>query len=117
MKIIALIMALLSLVACFLFGGCGGGKEPDEPHIVGGYTEDRAVTDEDMAVFDQAMDGLVGVIYEPTLVATQVVAGLNYRFTATATGVYPGAEPYQVHIVIYKPLGGAPAELTEIIVL
>ena len=52
----------------------------------------------------------MGVAYEPTKVATQVVAGMNYRFTATATPVIPNPEPYTVHITVFKPLAG-PAEL------
>ena len=115
--------ALLVCLASFLFAGCGKTEEPliektttaaPEPPLVGGYSEDRPVTDEDKAVFYEALELLDGVAYTPTLVATQVVAGMNYRFTATALGVYPDAQPYQVHIFIFKPLGGAPAELVNI---
>jgi len=87
---------------------------PEPTQLPGGYTADRAVTDDDLKVFDEAMAGIMGVNYDPTLVATQVVAGLNYRFTATATVVYPNAVPYTVYIYIYKPLQG-PAQLTEIV--
>ena len=52
--------------------------------------------------------------YVPTLVATQVVAGTNYRFTATATPVYPNAESYKVYVYVYKPLQGV-AQLIEIV--
>ena len=69
-----------------------------------------------MEVFDEALEGWTGVAYVPTSVATQVVAGINYRFTADATPVVPDedAETYQVHIFIFKPLMGAPAELINI---
>ena len=88
-------------------------KKWDDP-IPGGYTADRAVTADDLIVFNEAMAGLVGVNYEPTLVATQVVAGTNYRFTAKATPVVLNPVPYQVYIYIFKPLQG-PAQLTEIV--
>ena len=82
--------------------------------IPGGYTADRALTEDDLIVFNEAMDGLVGVDYKPALVATQVVAGTNFRFTAAATAVVPNAEPYKVYIYIFKPLQG-PAQLTRIV--
>ena len=82
--------------------------------IVGGYTADRAITDDDLKVFNEAMNGLVGVGYEPTLVATQVVAGTNYRFTAMATPVVLNPVPYKVYVYIFKPLQG-PAQLIKIV--
>ncbi|MCL2321627.1 MAG: hypothetical protein FWC47_05905 [Oscillospiraceae bacterium] len=84
----------------------------EEP-MVGAYSKDRAVTEEDLAVFNEALDGLVGVTYEPTLVSTQVVAGMNYRFTATATPVVLNPVSKTVYVYIYKPLDG-PAELVKI---
>jgi len=86
----------------------GAAAQPGENQLVGGYSAERDVTPEDLELFNQAMEGLVGVVYEPTKVATQVVAGMNYRFTATATPVVPNPEPYTVHITIFKPLEGAP---------
>ena len=109
--IILAVAAAMAFIAVAGLTGCG--KEKDEP-VAGGYTEDRAITDEDMEIFEKALDGLTGVSYEPTLVATQVVAGINYRFTATATMIIPDAEPYEVYIYIFKPLEGDP-ELTEIV--
>ena len=101
-------------VLCLILLAATGCAPKAEPHLVGGYTADRKPDADDLAVFEEVMAGLVGVQYEPTLVATQVVAGLNYRFTATATPVVPDAEPYTVYIIIYKPLSGPP-ELTEIV--
>jgi len=99
--------------AIFLMGmtGCGE-KDPDDP-VVGGYSPDWAVTAQDMEIFDQAMEGFTGVSYEPALVATQVVAGTNYRFTATATPVIPEPYSYTAYVYIFKPLNG-PAELVNI---
>jgi hypothetical protein len=89
-------------------------SQPAEENITGGYTEDRALEAEDRDVFDKATAELVGVGYEPTLVATQVVAGVNYRFTATATPITPDAKPYTVYVYVYQPPGGEP-ELGEIV--
>jgi len=86
---------------------------PDEGFIAGGYTEDRDVTPEDLEIFYKALEGLTGVAYEPSKVATQVVAGMNYRFTATATPVIPDPEPYMARVTIFAPLAGEP-ELVEI---
>ena len=115
-------LALLICFASFLFAGCGKTVEPPveettaaaEPPLVGGWSEDRPVTEEDLAVFYEALEMIDGVAYTPELVSTQVVAGMNYRFTAQALGVYPDAEPYLARVFIFKPLGGAPAELVNI---
>ena len=118
-----LIIALLLCLASFLFAGCGNTPAPpiggtatgEAPPILGVYSENRPITGEDMAVFNEAMEGQAGVSYEPTLVSTQAVAaGLNYRFTCTATPVVPGAEPYKVLIFIRKPLEG-PVKLVNIV--
>ena len=87
----------------------------DDSQMVGAFGEDRALTAEDREVFDKAMEGLMGVSYEPLLVSTQVVAGLNYRFTAEATVVAPDAETTKVFIYIFQPLGDEPPELVEIV--
>ena len=123
-KLIYLVIpvVLLSLV---LLAGCtqqNANQSPqaedsqvDDSQLVGAFGEDRALTAEDRAVFDEAMEGLMGVSYEPLLVSTQVVAGLNYRFTAEATVVAPDAQPTKVFIYIFQPLGDEPPELVEIV--
>ncbi|MDR1541619.1 MAG: hypothetical protein LBU32_27245 [Clostridiales bacterium] len=78
----------------------------------GGYTEDRELEPEDMEIFEAVMADAEDAEYEPTLVATQVVAGVNYRFTATATS--DDVQPNLVYVYIYQPLDGTP-ELTEIV--
>lgn len=81
----------------------------------GAYSQDRELTDEDRAIFEEAMKGIVGVSYEPTLVATQVVAGINYRFTTTATIVVPDAESTTKYVYIFKPLGDEAPVVTDIL--
>ena len=87
---------------------------PQVLNPAGAYTEDRALTDEDHAVLSKVLEGLMGVRYEPVSVATQVVAGINYRFTATATPVVPNAVSYSVHIFVFRSLSGE-VELTGIV--
>lgn len=108
-------IVLAYLIVSISVAGCAQKQKGDEP-ITGGYTEDREVTADDLSVFEEATAELDGVSYEPTLVATQVVAGTNYRFTATATPITPDAESYAVYVYVFVPLDGAP-ELTEIIKL
>lgn len=81
--------------------------------IAGGYSEDREPEPDDLAVFEAVMADVDDAEYEPTLVSTQVVAGTNYRFTATATPKSADDKPYSVYVYIYQPLDGDP-ELTEI---
>jgi hypothetical protein len=80
----------------------------DDNPLAGGYSEDRAFTAEELAMFEEVMRDMVGAIYELDLVALQVVAGTNYRFTATATPVAPDAQPQPVFVYIFKPLEGEP---------
>jgi len=105
---IIIILCLAFALVTAALTGCGG-KGKGQP-AVGGYTADRAVTAEDRAIFNKAMGSGADASYDLKFVATQVVAGMNYRFTATISG----AEPYTAYIYIYQPLQGEP-QLTEIV--
>ena len=100
-------------------------KEADEEiqmsvgTLLGGWqaTEDAAVTEELQAVFEKALEGLLGVDYEPVAyLGSQVVAGRNHCFLSRARTVYPGAQPYYVFVMIYEDLQGN-AKLNSIIPL
>lgn len=76
---------------------------------VGGWqvTEDAAVSAQAQAVFDQAVEELVGADYEAiALLSTQVVAGTNYCFLCRVTPVYPDPESSYAFIYIYEDLQG-----------
>jgi len=88
-------------------GSLPGGYSEDKPRLVE-YSEDREPTEEDLAIFDKVMSDLDGASYEPTLVATQDIAGVTYRFTVTATPDEPDPESYTTYIYIYKPSGSPP---------
>ena len=107
------VLITITLTSC----GTNTNKQADTPSQIvrpaGAYSEDRALTDEDRAVFAQALEGLMGVKYAPVSVATQVVAGINYRFTAAVTPVVPNAVSYSVHIFVFRSLSGE-VELTGI---
>ena len=110
-KLTKRILAFTVILALMMFSGYGTAEneEAGDYRIVGGYTADRDVTPEDLEIFNQAMAGAsAGVLYEPVKVATQVVAGLNYRFTVTVTPFVDNREPYTIRITIFKPLNGKP---------
>lgn len=54
---------------------------------LGGWSVFKSLTQEDKEVFDKAMNGILGVKYEPLLVSTQVVAGENFKYLCNATVV------------------------------
>ena len=128
MKKLLFFVLTLCLLGCFV--GCGQTGMPnpeaatadpeavttDTPEpIAGGWTGNREITDEEIAIFNEAMAGQVG-LYIPNFVATQVVAGTNYRFAATMHVDSSGNNlPFgeDVYIFIFKPLEG-PAELVNI---
>ena len=73
----------------------------DEKNLVGGYTAQREPSAEEEELFNKATKTL-GAQYTPVTVATQVVAGINYRFTCK------GPSDESVLITVYKPLSGEP---------
>lgn len=80
----------------------------------GGWTDPHPLTEEDWTVFNKAMEGLCGVGYQPTAVATQVVNGTNYRFSCDATLVYKEPVHYKADVYIFQPIGKDPY-LTQIV--
>lgn len=73
-------------------------EDGTEDVLVGGYSEYRALTEEDRAFFDKVMKGSIGENFTPLSVATQVVSGTNYDFACVTKDNFP------VHVIIFKPL-------------
>jgi len=74
--------------------------------IAGGWSPiSFDITPEQQGVFEKALTGILGVKYEAIAVQYQVVAGINYRFYAKATVVYPGGHSFLAEISIFQPLG------------
>lgn len=77
--------------------------------MVGAYTPySTSISQDEEKVFKAATKGLLGVDYIPLAVATQVVAGINYKFLCNAKGVYPNAPDEAAIIEIYQPLEADP---------
>ncbi|MDC1105216.1 hypothetical protein OAT16_00825 [Prolixibacteraceae bacterium] len=73
----------------------------------GGYTPyKKDIPKEVMNAFKEAMEGLVGVGYEPLCYASQVVEGTNYCFFCNATLVIAEPMTYPAFVEVYKPLEG-----------
>lgn len=63
--------------------------------------EEAKLSPEIQAAFETAEKQLVGVSYKPiAYVGSQVVRGVNHFIICQAKGIYPGAEPYPVVMVI-----------------
>lgn len=81
--------------------------------IAGGWSEySTHIPSELKAVFVEALKGRTGVSYSPIAVASQVVAGTNYRFFCNAHSVIPNATNYATIVCVHKPLRGD-AEVTD----
>ncbi|MBQ5991782.1 MAG: hypothetical protein IJL62_04455 [Clostridia bacterium] len=119
-KTIAMILCVLMIAASV---ACTGMKiessESFEIHeetnetvggtVAGGWAnaENPAMTDGLRAIFEKALEGMLGVKYVPVAcLGTQVVAGTNYCFLAQATVVYPDATPKYVLVYVYCDLSG-----------
>lgn len=90
---IAIAIVLMVCVAC--------GKhisDPTDNPVCGGYSAFRDLTTEDLALFDSVYTQQPPLT--PYAVATQVVAGLNYRFLCLDAA----QTKYQVNIFV--PLAG-----------
>ena len=132
MKKLITILIVGALGSALLLAGCrknteqpaGSDSSAKEPEslaggtLLGGWavTGDMTsqLTDDEKAVFVQAIDGLVGAEYEPiAVIATQLVAGTNYAYLCTTTPVVPDAAPHWTIAVVYKDLQGN-ASLTNV---
>ena len=80
-------------------------RDPSAP-LVGAYGAFEPLDDEAKAVFAQAIGNIADISYEPLTVARQVVAGMNFCFTADEKTRGGGVS--HVRIFIFKPLSGAP---------
>lgn len=108
---------IMALAAAML-AGCGdsGAAKKENSQVeratthnetmTGAYTRERIPSDAERTLFEQVTEGLTGVVYTPESVATQVVAGTNYRFVCKAQPTGPSKTPYRVEIVVYQPLPG-----------
>ena len=81
-------------------GGWAGGWE---------QTADGTVTDELKSLFDQAVQEVLDVYYEPVaLLATQVVAGTNYCFLAREISYEDMGDPHYMLVYIWQRPGEDP---------
>ena len=79
---------------------------------VGGWsvnTGDPAdIPQEVLDAFSKAVEGLTGCVYEPiALLASQVVAGMNYCLLCRLTVVYPDAQPTYALVYVCQNIEGA----------
>nr|WP_302597584.1 hypothetical protein [uncultured Cellulosilyticum sp.] len=72
----------------------------------GSWSSFRRPNRQDSAIFEQAIRGLIGVLYEPLYVSTQVVAGRNYLFIAKTTVPGPTCFVDIVTVSIFVALDG-----------
>ncbi|MBM2883842.1 hypothetical protein JFK97_05520 [Chromobacterium phragmitis] len=82
--------------------------------VPGGWSGFKPLNEHDRKVFHQATEGLLGVKYAPLAVSTQIVAGENFIFLASAEVIYPGALPHLVAVYIFQPLGDKPPHVTRV---
>jgi Flavodoxins len=93
-------------IAAFL----SGEDLKQNAQLAGGYSEQREPSEEEIELFKK-VTGEGDMVLTPLSVATQVVAGLNYRFYCRYEE--QGADSGHCYVIIYKPLQGDPT-LTKI---
>lgn len=115
-KIVIIAFAAAAFAACGVHGSktaAGAGetgtaqtKNEETTMMYGGYTAQRPLGDRDKELFRNVTEKLEGVKYTPESVATQVVAGMNYRFVCTAETVARNPETFRAEVTVYQPLPG-----------
>lgn len=92
------VVGLLGLGAGLMFAGCQRAVQVEAAQLCGGFTPMRQVSAEEAALFQQATRGTAAEGLVPEAVATQVVAGTNYRFRARQ------ADGARFEVRIFEPL-------------
>ena len=106
-KLLCTLLALTLLTVSFV------PALAEEPMMkLGGWisnTENPAeIPQEVLDAFNKAIEGLEGCTYEPiALLASQVVAGMNYCLLCRLTVVYPDAQPAYALVYVYQSIEGA----------
>ena len=99
--------ALVEKHAMMQKGAVPGGRTQELPDGGWNSADDPAITDGIRALFDKALDGLVGVHYVPVAyLGSQVVAGSYHAILCQATVVYPGAAPRWVILYLSEDSDG-----------
>lgn len=109
-KLLIAACAALALTSCGIMNGktqkSSEMKHEIEKPMTGAYTDQHPLSKEDLALFQSVTADLDGVRYVPVSVATQVVAGTNYRFVCKAVAMTREAETYRAEITVFQPLPG-----------
>lgn len=85
--------------------------------LLGGYVVHPEVGEDEMRIFNKALEGHVGYGLKPVAVASQLVAGYNYLFLCTGAPVVPDPETQLCVVKIFVKLPcnpGPDVELKEI---
>ena len=88
-----IIVAIASALAVM---GCTSQRMAEREMLCGGYTKFRKPTAEEKALFANTYKS--DTILTPSMVATQVVAGMNYKFRCK------DKKAHTYEVTIYKPL-------------
>ena len=93
------------IIAAGISGVVGGATA-----VVENMYQGTEITEEMQTRFSEAMEGLLGVQYEPLTLLGQ--KGDSFCILSKATAVYPGAKPY--YALVYLSAGSGKAELLSI---
>jgi predicted secreted protein len=88
-------------------------KKIGHPTFTGAYGDFGELTGESSEDLAEAKKSFVGSDFTPLLVATQIVAGRNYRFAGNLSPATKNSSVYPALVTVYKPLKGE-AKVTEI---
>lgn len=112
-------IALFALAIVFAMAGCSANGANDlqsnPQSVVGGFSQERELTQDEEELFKKAVAGLVSVQYTPLKVSTQVVSGTNYKFLCEGVTADASMTKSQYYITVYLAPGqDAEPEVTSI---
>ena len=108
-RIISLVVVVLMMICLPACGNETMQETSDGGNVDGGWTEaeSNALTEEQLEIFNKAMDGIEGAEYTPVAyVASQVVSGTNHLFLVKALPTVPDAVETYSLVSIYEDLEG-----------
>ncbi len=96
------VLLVVVMAAAFVFAAGCAPAAPAASEAAGAYTADGDASSDQIALFEKVMSAKGdGKQYEVISVATQVVAGTNYRFKVKVT---EGGSSYEAYVYIFEPL-------------
>jgi len=114
-RMLLIVLAVILLISGVIFVYVKNNEKQHQQYTTGGWDKtERELTQEDIDIFNLAMEGYTGMGFVPLkLCGTQIVAGRNYKYYCEGTVVSTNEKKYY-YVTVYKNLEGE-CEITSVV--